>query len=51
MKYHVQINAEYYKDYLIEADSSKEAEQLAIDQFDYEESSGWDSIDVKVEEH
>lgn len=50
MKYNVQITAEYYRDYVIEADSKEEAGKQAVENFNYEETSDWDSIEVKVEE-
>jgi len=49
-EYYVQVTAEYYKGYTVEADSEDEAMEIAKDNFEYDYSSGWDSLDVKAEE-
>ena len=49
-EYYVQVTAEYYKGYTVEADSEEEAVEIAKDNFEYDYSSGWDSLDAKAEE-
>ena len=49
-EYYVQVTAEYYKGYTVEAESEEEAMEIAKDNFEYDYSSGWDSLDVKAEE-
>ena len=49
-EYYVQVTAEYYKGYIVEADSEEEAVEIAKDNFEYDYSSGWDSLDLKAEE-
>ena len=48
--YCVQVSADFYKDYSVEADSEDEAMEIAKEKFEYDYSSGWDSLDMKVEE-
>ena len=48
--YYVQVTAEFYKGYSVEADSEEEALEIAKDNFEYDYSSGWDSLDMKAEE-
>ena len=49
-EYYVQVTAEYYKGYTVEAESEEEAVEIAKDNFEYDYSSGWDNIDLKAEE-
>ena len=49
-EYYVQVTAEYYKGYTVEADSEEEAVEIAKDNFEYDCSSGWNSLDMKAEE-
>lgn len=49
-RYYVQVNAEFYKGYSVEADSEEEANEIAKENFEYDYSSGWDSLDLKAEE-
>lgn len=44
------MTAEFYKDYTVEADSEDEAKQIAMENFDYDVSSEWDSLETKAEE-
>ena len=48
--YYVQVTADFYKGYSVEADSEEEALEIARDNFEYDYSSGWDSLDMKAEE-
>ena len=48
--YYVQVNADFYKGYAVEADSEEEALEIAKENFEYDYSSGWDSLDMKAEE-
>ena len=48
--YYVQVNADFYKGYSVEADSEEEAVEIAKDNFEYDYSSGWNNIDLKAEE-
>ena len=48
--YYVQVTAEFYKGYSVEADSEDEALEIAKDNFEYDYSSGWGSLDMKAEE-
>ena len=48
--YYVQVNADFYKGYSVEADSEEEALEIAKENFEYDYSSGWDSLDMKAEE-
>ena len=40
----VDASVEFYKTYTVEASSQEEAEELAIEAFNYECSSDWDSF-------
>lgn len=42
----VDVAVEFYKTYTVEADSEDEAKELAMEDFDYECSSQWDSFCV-----
>lgn len=48
--YYVQVNADFYKGYTVEADSEEEALEKAQEHFEYDYSSYWDSLDMKAEE-
>ena len=48
--YYVQVTAEFYKGYSVEADSEEEAKGIARENFEYDYSSGWDSLELKAEE-
>jgi hypothetical protein len=48
--YHVQVTADFYKGYSVEADSEEQAKDIARENFEYDYSSGWDSLDMKAEE-
>ena len=48
--YYVQVNADFYKGYSVEADSEEEALEIAKENFEYDYSSDWDSLDMKAEE-
>ena len=48
--YYVQVNADFYKGYSVEADSEDEALEIAKENFEYDYPSGWDSLDMKAEE-
>lgn len=48
--YYVQVTAEYHKGYTVEADSEEEALEIAKENFEYDYSGGWDSLDLKAEE-
>ena len=43
-KFIVDVYVEFYKTYKIEASSQEEAEELAMENFNYECSSDWDSF-------
>lgn len=49
--YYVQVTAEFYKGYSVEADSEEEANEIAKEKFEYDYSSDWDSIELKAEEN
>lgn len=49
-KYYVQVTAEYYKGYTVEAESEEEAQDIAEENFNYDHSSGWDSLELSAEE-
>ena len=40
----VDVAVEFYKTYTVEASSREEAEELAMEDFNYECSSDWDSF-------
>ena len=40
----VDVYVEFYKTYSVEASSQEEAEKLAVEAFNYECSSDWDSF-------
>ena len=48
--YYVQVNADFYKGYSVEADNEEEALEIAKENFEDDYSSGWDNIDLKAEE-
>ena len=48
--YYVQVIAEYYKGYTVEAESEQEARDIAKENFEYDHSSGWDSLELNAEE-
>jgi hypothetical protein len=48
--YYVQVTAEFYKGYSVEADSEEQAEDIAKENFEYDYSSGWSSLELKAEE-
>ena len=48
--YYVQVNADFYKQYSVEADSEEEALEIAKENFEYDYSSEWDNLDLKAEE-
>ena len=48
--YYVQVTADFYKGYSVEADSEEEAKDIAIENFEYDYSSGWDSLELKAKE-
>ena len=48
--YYVQVNADFYKQYSVEADSEEEALEIAKENFECDYSSGWDSLDMKADE-
>ena len=48
--YYVQVTAEFYKGYPVEAGSEEEAKGIARENFEYDYSSGWDSLELKAEE-
>ena len=48
--YYVQVSAGFYKGYSVEADSEEEALEIAKENFEYDYSSGWGSLDMKAEE-
>ena len=48
--YYVQVNADFYKGYAVEADSEDEAMEIAKENFEYDYSSDWDNLEVKAEE-
>ena len=48
--YYVQVNADFYKGYSVEAESEEEAMEIAKENFEYHYSSGWAHIDLKAEE-
>ena len=48
--YYVQVSAHFYKGYSVEADSEDEALEKTKENFEYDYSSGWDSLDLKAEE-
>ena len=43
-KFIVDVVVEFYKTYSVEASSPEEAEELAMESFNYECSSDWDSF-------
>ena len=43
-KFVVDVAVEFYKTYSVEASSPEEAEELAMEAFNYECSSDWDSF-------
>ena len=49
-EYYVQVTAEYYKGYIVEADSEEEAVEIAKENFEYDYSSDWNSLDAEAEE-
>lgn len=49
-EYFVQITAQYYRGFVVEADNEDEAKEKAQDKFEYECSSYHDSLEMKVEE-
>ncbi|MEG2707262.1 MAG: hypothetical protein RR959_07955 [Erysipelotrichaceae bacterium] len=49
-KYHVQVTAEFHEGYTVEADSEEEAQDIAKENFEYDHSSGWNSIELSAEE-
>ena len=48
--YYVQVNADFYKGYSVEAGSEEEAMEIAKESFEYDYSGNWDSLDMKAEE-
>ena len=48
--YYVQVNADFYKGYSVEADNEEQAMEIAKENFEYDYSSYWDSLEVKAEE-
>ena len=40
----VDVAVEFYKTYTVEANSREEAKELAMEAFDYESSSNWDTF-------
>ena len=48
--YYVQVTADFHKGYSVEADSEEEALEIAKENFEYDYSSGWDSLEMKAEE-
>ena len=48
--YYVQVTAEFYKGYSVEAGSEEEANEIAKEKFEYDYSSEWDSLELKAEE-
>ena len=48
--YYVQVTAEFYKGYSVEADSEEEANEIAKENFEYDYSSEWDSLELNAEE-
>ena len=48
--YYVQVTAEFYKGYSVEADSEEEAKDIAREIFEYYYSSQCDSLELKAEE-
>ena len=50
MQYYVQVTAEFYKGYTVEADSEDGAKEIAMENFNYDVSSEWDSLETKAEE-
>ena len=48
--YYVQVTAEFYKGYSVEADSEEEAKDIASENFEYDYSSEWDRLKLKAEE-
>ena len=48
--YYVQVTAEFYKGYSVEADSEEEAKDITRENFEHDYSSKWDSLDMKAEE-
>ena len=48
--YYVQVTAEFYKGYSVEADSEEEAKDIARENFEYDYSSKWDRPKLKAEE-
>ena len=48
--YYVQVSADFYKGYSVEAESEEEAMEIAKENFEYDYSSGWAYIDLKAEE-
>ena len=43
-KFVVDVAVEFYKTYSVEASSPEEAEEMAMESFNYECSSDWDSF-------
>ena len=48
--YCVQVTAKFYKGYSVGADSEEEAKGIARENFEYDYSSVWDSLELKAEE-
>ena len=48
--YYVQVTAEFYKGYSVEADSEEEAKDIARENFEYDYSGGLDNLELKAEE-
>lgn len=48
--YEVNVTAEYYKHYTVEAESEYEANEIAMSMFNEEHDNDWDSLTANAEE-
>lgn len=48
--YYVKVTAVYYEGYTVEAESEQEAQDIAKENFEYDHSSGWNSLELSAEE-
>ena len=48
--YAVDVTADYYKSYTVEAESEDEANEIAMSMFNEEHDNGWDSLTASAEE-
>ena len=46
----VEVTVEFHNTYTVEASSQEEAEELAMEDFNYECSSDWDSFSATITE-